>query len=251
MAEGPPVCSCGQHTLAQLKSPTLLQAWASMEGVSWSRGPRGPYFHFCQKCHLGIWSEDNRPPISNRFCRPARPSWEGRGQRSRCLLGDYFLTEPPPELYSAAAREQAKVAWKRRNQERKEAEAQRRLNAQNWEVQLWGAALPRDALQPEGTASVSGAACGAPVRGILRKRGAKRNRPVRQLTFKDGSSKYTPYEKGVHKAGLASTRSENVFPTNSVEDRRPARASTPASSHSGRARAISIGAGQCLTGTLP
>ena len=141
---------------------------------------------------------DNRPPISNWFCRPARPSWEGRGQRSRCLLGDYFLTEPPPELYSAAAREQAKVAWKRRNQERKEAEAQRRLNAQNWEVQLWGAALPRDALQPEGTASVLGAACGAPVRGILRKRGAKRNRPVRQLTFKDGSSKYTPYENSCH-----------------------------------------------------
>ena len=89
-AAGPPLCGCGVK-LAQLKTPALRSSWASREGVSWSESGRGPYFHFCQSCHLGIWPEDARPPVGNRFCRPGQPSWPGKGDRKRALLGT-----PPP-----------------------------------------------------------------------------------------------------------------------------------------------------------
>ena len=99
----PPLCPCGSHRVAQLKKPDLRSAWASREGVSWSHSAREPYFFFCQRCHMGIWPEDVRPPNSNRNCRPGQPSWTGKGERKRALLGDLCITQAPLEPYSAAA----------------------------------------------------------------------------------------------------------------------------------------------------
>ena len=64
-----------------------------------------------------------RPPVGNRFCRPGQPSWLGKGDRKHALLGDLCLAEAPLELYSAAAREQAQAARRRRSEACRQAEA--------------------------------------------------------------------------------------------------------------------------------
>ena len=132
---GPPLCPCCGTALAQLKTTELQAAWAPREGVSWSSSARRPYFHFCQPCHMRIWPEDVRPPHSNRFCRPGQPSWQGRGERQRALLGDLCLNTSPPELYSAVAQEKARAARERRSEGRREADHSKHnaaLMPRNW-----------------------------------------------------------------------------------------------------------------------
>jgi hypothetical protein len=108
MAAGPPRCPCGEHLLAQLKTPEMRATWATREGISWSWYRGVAYFHFCHKCHNTHWRTDVRGAKGNRHTRP-RDADPMAGTASRKANGElFYLTAPAPEFLSPVVRQQAK-----------------------------------------------------------------------------------------------------------------------------------------------
>ena len=108
MAAGPPRCPCGEHLLAQLKTPEMRATWATREGISWSWYRGVAYFHFCHKCHNTHWRTDVRGAKGNRHTRP-RDADPMAGTASRKANGElFYLTAPAPEFLNPVVRQQAK-----------------------------------------------------------------------------------------------------------------------------------------------
>ena len=99
----PPACArCGSLDLAVL-GEDLRRAWAAEEGVQWNWEGNLAYWRLCLPCHREVWPEDRRNP--NGSSRPwswlvaHRPSCTKQRSGKACLvLGDFSLTQPPPEL---------------------------------------------------------------------------------------------------------------------------------------------------------
>jgi len=95
----PPICpGCGTE-LTELESPALRRTWKKDEGFKWSwHSPVQAYWHLRQDCHQAAWPVDKR--VSNRWSRPGDAWWPSLASSRRCRLvvGDFYLTESPPEL---------------------------------------------------------------------------------------------------------------------------------------------------------
>ena len=92
-----PRCVCGT-TLTDLRTNEERQRWASRLDDCWRYHSNGTaYWMFCLRCHLRRWPNDRR--FNNRWSSPAAP-WYHRqvnGVR-RLIAGDFYITQPPPEL---------------------------------------------------------------------------------------------------------------------------------------------------------
>jgi hypothetical protein len=102
----PPRCACGAAR-TPLATAALRSSWEDVLGLKWSWStPSAAYWHMCLGCHQARWPGDGR--VRNRYCRPRSSDPRRRvGARARLVVGELYLTEPPPELGSAAAPELA------------------------------------------------------------------------------------------------------------------------------------------------
>ena len=98
----PPRCPCGAAR-TPLATAALRSSWEDALGLKWSWvTPSGAYWHMCLACHQTRWPGDGR--VRNRYCRPRSSDPRCRvGARACLAVGELYLTEPPPELRSAAA----------------------------------------------------------------------------------------------------------------------------------------------------
>ena len=100
----PPRCACGAAR-TPLATAALRSSWEEVLGLKWSWvTPSAAYWHMCLGCHQARWPGDGR--VRNRYCRPRSSDPRRRvGARARLVVGELYLTEPPPELGSATAPE--------------------------------------------------------------------------------------------------------------------------------------------------
>ena len=78
-----------------LQNPVLRETWKADTGVKWYwHTDACAYWALCQPCHAATWPEDFR--VKNGASKPwSAIAW------SRCrmpLVGEFYITRPPPEL---------------------------------------------------------------------------------------------------------------------------------------------------------
>eukprot|EP00973_Karenia_brevis_P034912 4818168-Karenia_brevis.AAC.1 len=103
-----PLCVCGT-TLTDIRNPDVLAKWQDREGDAWLRRENGtPYWQFCVDCHMRRWPNDRR--CRNSASKPAPPwlNYSCSGVR-RLFAGDFFLTQPPPEVVSPSERAESET----------------------------------------------------------------------------------------------------------------------------------------------
>ena len=100
-------------------SPTLRSQWELFECVCWSwHSATLAFWHVCVPCHNEAYPHLPRPEHANRYnSSPVVRSWRREPVREsvcRLACGGYYLTAPPPELWSKAALAQMCAALVRR-----------------------------------------------------------------------------------------------------------------------------------------
>ena len=205
---GKPRCACGQ-CLSQLSS-VMMKRWALHEGERWFRlSPRQAYFRHCAKCHKERWPQDVR--AQNRHCRPDVVNWwRATGAvKTKLVCGDLWLLAPPPEEQAEAkqpARGQQQPRKRRRKGKQLAAESAERTEAE-WQEQIAEAKRQIEAFkrEPEPTTERVPEQEKAPattetsqLRGVLRKAGARADKRLKQLTWKDEGlfERTTPPSRG-------------------------------------------------------
>ena len=98
-AMAPPKClNCSRDSTC-LESAALRATWAAHEGVKWGwHTDEAAYWFLCLPCHRRAWPLDQR--CENRHSRPwdAIFPWYVRSGVRSLVVGDFYLTQPPPEL---------------------------------------------------------------------------------------------------------------------------------------------------------
>ena len=73
--------------------------WSDAKGFKWDETDGSiAYWRLCELCHKRAWPADKRS--RNRYSRPAAEPLPGglRGGRRSLVVGDFYLTEAPPEV---------------------------------------------------------------------------------------------------------------------------------------------------------
>ena len=103
---GTPRCLLCVTETTCLQNPVLRETWKADEGVKWHwHSDACAYWTLCQSCHRTAWPEDHR--VKNGSSKPWSAIVWGRCRLP--LVGEFYITRPPPELLrepfaSAAAR---------------------------------------------------------------------------------------------------------------------------------------------------
>ena len=120
---GQPGCpGCGSKRLLATLSERLRGEWKRYECISWSwHSERQAYWHFCVDCHNEIFTDTPRAQRANRYnSAPELPGWQRREPETpssvRRFTGEFYLTAPCPERWTAAAREQTRLGLEPRTQ---------------------------------------------------------------------------------------------------------------------------------------
>ena len=98
----PPKClACGIQDATRLEGQHLMEIWAAQRGVAWDfrKVDGAPYWYLCLECHRREWPLDQR--CANRHSKPWSAVVFATTPVRRLLVGDFYLTQPPPERLRA------------------------------------------------------------------------------------------------------------------------------------------------------